>query len=243
MPLTAGCLALALVLPAILPFGLIGGQPRDRGCPHCALVVGLDGGRRDAAARRAARAGALRHRTRRRHGGGPAASLARPAGVGRGGLVLSAGLAWGRETREPAAFTLAAAADRAGSTTRSPPAPASRSSTSPRRACPYTELTRHAFFLTELFNGSIDRVAAIGDSAPDGLPIERSTSARGGRFVATNGEPLVADYVADAARVDARGRRITRATGAGLVLWETRGQVALADPSLREERSRARNCR
>jgi hypothetical protein len=34
-----------------------------------------------------------------------------------------------------------------------------------------------------------------------------------------------------------------RATGAGLVLWETRGQVALADPSLREADVVPANCR
>ena len=33
--------------------------------------------------------------------------------------------------------------------------------------------TRHALFLTEAFNATVDRAAYIGDSVPDGLPIER----------------------------------------------------------------------
>ena len=32
---------------------------------------------------------------------------------------------------------------------------------------------RHALFLTEFFNSTVDRAAYIGDSVPDGLPIER----------------------------------------------------------------------
>ena len=34
-------------------------------------------------------------------------------------------------------------------------------------------LERHALFLTEAFNETVDRAAYIGDSVPDGLPIER----------------------------------------------------------------------
>jgi hypothetical protein len=159
------------------------------------------------------------------------------------GVVLSGVLAWGRETREPSAFVLAAAADRAWVDDALPPgARATKLYFSPP-ACPYTELTRHALFLTELFNGSIDRVAAIGDSAYDGLPVERVDVRAGGRLVTAGGEPLVADYVVTQPEIALRGRPLRRATGAGLVLWETRGQVALADPRLRESDLVLANCR
>ena len=61
--------------------------------------------------------------------------------------------------------------------------------------------------------------------------------------MATDGKPLVADYVVTQPELTLRGRRITRATGAGLVLWETRGQVALADASLRESDLVLAHCR
>ena len=133
MPLTAACLALALVLPAHPPLRPDRRQSRDRGRPDRTLVVGLDGGRRG---RRSSTVGAC---------SGSASSLlvAATATVPRrawpvlpalvvAGVVLSGVLAWGRETREPAAFTLAAAAIAHGSTTRFRPVPARRSSTSPR---------------------------------------------------------------------------------------------------------------
>ena len=41
-------------------------------------------------------------------------------------------------------------------------------------------LERHALFLTEFFNSTVDRAAYIGDSVPDGLPIERVDVAASG---------------------------------------------------------------
>ena len=158
------------------------------------------------------------------------------------GLVLSGVLAWERVAREPAAFTLAAARDRAWVDDALPSgARVTKLYFSPL-ACPYTELTRHALFLTELFNGSIDHVAAIGDSADDGLPVERVDVGAGGRFVAPDGTPLTADYVVTQPELALRGRRIARATGADLTLWETRGPVTLADASRREGDLVLANC-
>lgn len=104
--------------------------------------------------------------------------------------------------------------------------------TSPQ-ACPYTELTRHALFLTELFNASVDRVVSLGDSTPDGLPVERALVASGGRLLLDGGAPLVSRYVVTQPEIELEGRRIARGTGAGLVLWQTSGPVRLADARLR----------
>ena len=40
-------------------------------------------------------------------------------------------------------------------------------------ACPASSLTRHALFATEFFNVTVDRAAYIGDSIPDGIPLDR----------------------------------------------------------------------
>ena len=243
MPLTAGCLVLALVLPAILPFGLIGGGLVIEVVPTALwswIWTAVEGtpqldGRRVLGLCVVGLVVATAAVPRRAWPVLPALVAA--------GMVLTAGLAWGRETREPAAFTLAAASDRTWVDDTLPSgARVAKLYLSPP-ACPYTELTRHALFLTELFNGSIDRVAAIGDSASDGLPIERVDIGPGGLFVATDGKPLVADYVVTQPELTLRGRRITRATGADLVLWETRGRVALADASLRENDVVLAHCR
>jgi hypothetical protein len=92
------------------------------------------------------------------------------------------------------------------------------------------ELTRHAFFLTEFFNPSVDRAAAIGDSTPDGLPYARVDIGPGGRLVHRDGKPLVAEYVVADPGLELDARRVATGTGAGLVLWETRGEVRLASP-------------
>ncbi len=46
----------------------------------------------------------------------------------------------------------------------------------------------------EFFNATVDRAAYIGDSIPDGIPIDR-VDVDGGRLVFESGTPLVADYV------------------------------------------------
>ncbi len=40
-------------------------------------------------------------------------------------------------------------------------------------ACPASSLTRHALFATEFFNVTVDRAAYLGDSIPDGIPLDR----------------------------------------------------------------------
>jgi len=91
-------------------------------------------------------------------------------------------------------------------------------------ACPTSATTRHALFLTEFFNSSVDRAAYIGDSIPDGLPIER-VEVEDGRLLLPNGSPLVSDYVFTQPGIELEGRRVGTGTASGLVLWETDGPV------------------
>ena len=91
-------------------------------------------------------------------------------------------------------------------------------------SCPASATTRHALFLTEFFNSAVDRAAYIGDSIPDGLPIER-VEVEGGRLVLPDGNPLEAEFVLTQPGIDLDGLRVGTGTAAGLVLWETDGVV------------------
>ncbi len=83
-------------------------------------------------------------------------------------------------------------------------------------------LERHALFLTEFFNSSVDRAAYIGDSVPDGLPIERVDVAASGALELSPGNPLRADYVFTQPGIELAGRRVAEGTTADLVLWRRR---------------------
>ena len=98
------------------------------------------------------------------------------------------------------------------------------------KSCPYTELTRHALFLTEFFNSSVDRVAGLDDSVADGLPAESVGVGPNGRLVLDDGRALTAEYVVAQPGIALRGRELAHASGADLVLWQTGGPVVLADP-------------
>ena len=91
-------------------------------------------------------------------------------------------------------------------------------------------LERHALFLTEFFNSTVDRAAYIGDSVPDGLPIERVDVAASGALE-RSGRPFVADYVFTQTGIELDGRRIAEGTAAGLVLWEVDGPVRVVGAS------------
>jgi hypothetical protein len=93
--------------------------------------------------------------------------------------------------------------------------------------CPASALTRHALFLTEFFNATVDRAAYLEGSVPDGLPIER-VSVDGGRLLISPGTtPLVAEYVYTQPGIELEGRRLGTGTSAGLVLWQTDGEVRI----------------
>lgn len=230
--LTAVSALVALVLPAVLPFGLIGGNlvlevvptalwawvwDAVEGTPHVdgrrvlGLVVVLLTAAAVAVPRRA--------------------WAVLPALV-VGGLLVTSALAWNRQADPPLAFVEANRDAGAWVDDALPPgARATKLYVSPPQ-CPYTELVRHALFLTEYFNSSIERVAAIGDSTSDGLPTVRVDVRADGRLLLAGDRPLIADYVVTQPQIHLAGRRIARGTGAGLVLWRTGGAVRLADPRL-----------
>ena len=96
-------------------------------------------------------------------------------------------------------------------------------------ACPTSTLTRHALFLTEFFNQTIDRAAYIGPSVPDGIPLPGVNVAPGGALELAAGEPLVAEYVFTQPGIELDGDRVATGTNAGLVLWRVDGPVRIVD--------------
>ena len=102
-------------------------------------------------------------------------------------------------------------------------------------------LERHALFLTEAFNASVDRAAYIGDSTPDGLPIERVDVGPDGRLLLSPGNALMAEYVFTQPGVELEGERVATGTNAELVLWRTDGPVVVVGATSNDELS-ARDC-
>ena len=86
-------------------------------------------------------------------------------------------------------------------------------------------LERHAIYLSEFFNSTVDRAAYLRGSVPDGLPIVRVDVARSGELETSPGKPLVADYVFTQPGIELAGRRVAEGTAARLVLWQVGGPV------------------
>jgi len=84
---------------------------------------------------------------------------------------------------------------------------------------------RHALYLTEFFNAAVDRAAFIGDSLPDGLPIDRVEVDKRGMLLLATGRPLVANYVYTQPGLELEGKRVATGTAARLVLWDVDGPV------------------
>jgi hypothetical protein len=109
-------------------------------------------------------------------------------------------------------------------------------------SCAASGVTRHGLYLSEFFNGAVKRGAYIGDSIPDGLPIEQVNVGRDGTFViAPGGQPLVADYVYTQPGIELEGRQLGTGTTAGLVLWQVDGPVRASRASSNAE-LRTRDC-
>jgi hypothetical protein len=226
---TATGVALALVLPAILPFGLIGGNVVFEAVPTAfwswtwtmiQSTPHMDG-RRAVAILVVALTAATVALPRRLWPVLPVAVLA--------GLLVTSALAWKRQVDEPEAFVRA---DRGSRTWVDAAVPAGARVTkiyvSPLD-CPNTEMARQALFLTEFFNDSVDRAVEIGDNVPDGLPIDRVDVSPDGQLVYPGGGPLVARYVLAQPELHIAGREVARGTGAGLTLWHTSGAVRLVN--------------
>ena len=87
-------------------------------------------------------------------------------------------------------------------------------------------LERHAIYLTEFFNSTVDRAAYVTGSTPDGLPIERVDVSSSGVLRTAQAKPLVADYVFTQPGIRLAGRRVAEGTAARLVLWHVGGPRA-----------------
>ena len=96
-------------------------------------------------------------------------------------------------------------------------------------------LERHALFLTEFFNSTVDRAAYIGDSVPDGIPLPRVDVAPSGTLELSPGSPLVADHVYTQPGIELDGRRVAEGTAAGLVLWDVGGTVRVVGAASNDE--------
>jgi hypothetical protein len=96
-------------------------------------------------------------------------------------------------------------------------------------------LERHALFLTEAFNASVDRAAYIDDSTPDGLPIERVDVGSGGVLLLSPGNQLAADYVFTQPGLELDGERVASGTNAELVLWRVDGPVSVVGATTNKE--------
>ena len=96
-------------------------------------------------------------------------------------------------------------------------------------------LERHALFLTEFFNTTVDRAVYVGDSIPDGIPLPRVDLSGSGVLELSPGTPLVADHVYTQPGIELEGRRIAEGTAAGLVLWDVGGPVRVVGASSNEE--------
>ena len=99
-------------------------------------------------------------------------------------------------------------------------------------------LQRHALFLTEAFNETVDRAAYIGDSVPDGLPIERVDVGAEGVLELSPGNPLSAEYVFTQPGIELTGERVASGTNAELVLWRTDGPVKVVGATSNDELAR-----
>lgn len=99
-------------------------------------------------------------------------------------------------------------------------------------------LERHALFLTEFFNATVDRAAYVGGAIPDGIPSARVDVTATGVLELSPGRPLVADHVFTQPGVRLDGRRVTEGTAARLVLWEVGGPVRVVGASSNGELAR-----
>jgi hypothetical protein len=143
-------------------------------------------------------------------------------------FAITAVLAWDRVVGAPEDAVFAGGLERAWVDERVPEDAAVTKLYLESQACPASARTRHALFLTEFFNSTVDRAAYIGDSIPDGLPIDR-VEVEGGGLVLPSGSPLVADFVVTQPGIELEGERVATGTSAGLVLWETGGEVRVAN--------------
>jgi len=231
---TATGVSLALVLPAILPFRQLASEVGIDTVPGAfwvwieAQVAGpgpLSGSRLLTAFVVALLAAAVFLPRRFR--------LALPAAV-LAVFVVTGALAWDRMVGAPEDAVFAGGLERAWIDDLLPKDAVVTKLYIESNRCPTSTLTRHALFLTEFFNGTVDRAVYIGDSIPDGIPLDR-VDVNKSRLVLESGGPLVADYVFTQPGIELNGRRIASGTNANLVLWQIDGPVKVKGASTNDE--------
>ena len=107
-------------------------------------------------------------------------------------------------------------------------------------ACPATAVTWHSLYLSEFFNVRVERAAYIGDSVPDGLPIERVNVAPDGQLLTSASVPLEAGYVYTQSGIDLAGEKLSSGTGGELVLWRVEPPLRVVGASSNAELEAAR---
>jgi len=160
-----------------------------------------------------------------------AATLFLPRGVARVALPMAVVVgfaamsyfAWQRMIEAPEDHVFAGGLDRAWIDDRIP-SEASVTKVYIDTPCG-SALERHALFLTEFFNSTVDRAVYIGDSVPDGIPLPRVDVSPSGTLEFAPDEPLRAEYVYTQPGVELAGTRVAKGTAADLVLWRIDGPV------------------
>lgn len=222
---TATGVALALALPAILPFRQLANEAGIDTVPGALWVriesevagSGLLTGQRVLALFVLALLAAAVLVPRRYRLAFPAAVLAL--------FLVTGALAWDRLIGAPEDAVFSGGLERAWIDERLPEDASVTKLYLESEACPATALTRHALFLTEAFNATVDRAAYLDGSIPDGLPIERVEVAPDGTLELSPENPLRAEHVYTQPGIELEGDRLATGTAAGLVLWRTRGEV------------------
>ena len=160
------------------------------------------------------------------------ARIALPAAVALTFVAMSY-FAWQRIVEAPEDRVFAGGLDRAWIDDRLP-AEASVTKVYVDTPCE-SALERHALFVTEFFNSTVDRAAYVGDSVPDGIPLPRVDVTPSGTLELAPGKPLRAEYVYTQPGVDLDGRRVAEGTAARLVLWHVGGAVRVVGASSDDE--------
>ena len=164
------------------------------------------------------------------------ARLALPAAVAVGFVAMSY-FAWQRIVDAPEDLVFAGGLERAWIDDRVAP-DTSVTKLYVDTSCE-SALERHALFLTEFFNSTVDRAAYVEGSVPDGLPIERVDVSSSGALELSAGNPLRAEYVYTQPGVEIAGRRVGTGTAAGLVLWQVDGPVRVVGATSNAELRKA----
>ena len=101
-------------------------------------------------------------------------------------------------------------------------------------------LERHALFLTEFFNSTVDRAAYVDGLGPGRASASSgSTSRPPGALELSAGNPLRAEYVYTQPGVELAGRRVGTGTAADLVLWQVDGPVRVVGATSNAELRKA----